>query len=365
MAALNWKASGLRLRIRAVLVDRISGAVVGTLGSVKSFSLEKNLNATVRGGATLEMDVNRPVDWRAVLVRVYITGGRNGVSETHPVITGVPTVPAEVEDDAQISTTVTLRDRTSALDDIVGMPQTFPAGQPVLYTLQQILADRGIAEPRISDAAGGTPIRETYTAKTGASWRSVVTDLAQSIGYGAAWADPMGVLVLAPYVEPAQRAPLFTVGDDPAALPTDSRVERTLKSSVPNHFILYTGSDTPLIAEGWDDLDSSPWSIYNQPVIAYSAQVEAADQASLNKQLAQVMADAKRSDTTYTLKTRFFALGEGRELELMDAGRVRLPARGLARPDPINAVATVTKINWSWAAGSVPELMTLELEGVD
>lgn len=364
MGALNWRSSGLRLRVRAALVDRISGAVVGTLGSVRSIAVEKNLNATVRNGATLEMDITRPVDWRAVLVRVYVTGELNGASETHPIITGVPTVPAEVEDDAQISTTVTLRDRTSALDDIVGSPQTFPAGQPVLYTLQQILADRGIAEPRISDAAGGTPIRETYTAKTGASWRSVVTDLAQSIGYGAAWADPMGVLVLAPYVEPAQRAPLFTVGDDPAALPTDNHVERTLKSSVPNHFILYTGSDTPLIAEGWDDLDSSPWSVYNQPTIAYSAQVEAADQASLNAQLARVMADARRSDTTYTLKTRFFALGEGRELELMDAGRVRLPARGLAR-EPIDAVATVTKINWSWTAGSVPELMTLELEGVD
>lgn len=364
--SIDYRSSGIAHRVWAQLISRATGATVGYVTKdLRAFTLEKNLNATTRNGATLDLAVTQDIDWSSVVVRLWLVLTLGAWEETHPLITGYPTVSGYDRKDGAVDVDVTIKDMTSVLDDVLGKNVAYPAGTLAVSVMSSILDDLHVRDYRVESSPA--TLQTAITAKPGDTWRSVVTAIAEHIGYAAAWSDPRGKIILAPYLAPEARAEVFTVGYDERSISLPSVAEER-KTEAANHFVLTTGGESPLVAEGWNTDPLSPFSTVNQRIIAHYEQVEADSQATLNAKLTQVMADEVRPNTSYTVSHRWFPLSVSEELELQDAGRIVAPARvvdGQTIVQPLDAKVTLTKQSFTWSKGEPLSVVQAEFRGVE
>ena len=362
---MDYTASGLQQRITVDVLDRVTRAELGELPGVSAVSIEKNLYNEYRMGGSLDVDLKKPISWRSSLVRIWLHLEHRGEHEKHPLLTGLPTVAGDTQTDTVLRLQAVLKDTTALLDDMLGRTWAYASGTVVTTAIQAVFTLLGIPESYVEPS--------TATLRTDASWppdatyRKLINELADTIGYAAVWSDSMGVLYVQPYLSPNDRAEVFTLGWSRRSV-TLPEVKREYPDEMPNHFILYTGDEAPLIAEGWNDDPDSPYSTVNQRVVPYTAQVDAADQATLNQQLATVMAQNREGSRTFEVVHRWFPIDKSRVIELQSAGRLKAPAyvyRGTAIQQELNVKVSLVQQSFSWAKGEAMSHVTTRLRGAE
>lgn len=349
---MDYRASGLTHHVWVELIDRVSGETLDRLDGMRGGTVSWNAARTVRGGGTLDVALLAPVQWSQVIVRVWVTLTSGGEVEDHPMLTGMPVVDGDTRTPAGADGTVTIADPTTLLDDVIGSPVGWDAGTVVTDAIAGIMDQVGLASSVVaSDAVLRAAM--SWTAVGEVTWRNVVTEMAAAVGYGAAWADAMGVVHVRPYVLPSARATMvdLAVGPQSMIAPT---VEVEAKTVAPNHFVLTTSDEVPLRAEGWNHDPDSPYSTVNQWVVPYRDSVEAVDQATLDALLERVMVEQSRPATTFGMSWLWHPLGVDRRVQLGDVARLAIPAsqfRGVEVAPPVDVRATVEEMSWSWADG--------------
>lgn len=360
---MDYFASGLTQEVSVEILDRKTRASLGTLDGVDGFSVEKNLYNTLRGGGSMTVDLQTPIEWGKVMLRIWLTLRLGTEEESHPLLTAFPSLSGSSETVTGVRVTPVLKDPTTLLDDLLGRHWAYPEGTVVTEAMAEVFDELGLSEVRITPSA--STLRSPFTKGPEETYRNLLTGLGEAIGYGATWTDSMGVYRIEPYIEPGLRAEVFRLGygDRSVTLPT---VETEEKLEAPNHFVLTTGDEDPLVAEGWNDDPESPYSVVNQRVIPYTEQVEAVDQATLDAKLAQVMASEALPDTRYTVQFRWFPIDPERQIELQDAGRYVSPqrvVRGVVVREPVDARVTMTNMSFSWSKGDPLSKVTAVLRG--
>lgn len=351
---MDYRAQGIQQLIRCQLLDRVTRAEVAQLAGLRSLRIEHNVNNQVRGGGTLEVALREAVDWKQVIVRLWVVLRHRGEVETHPMLTGLPALSGSTRAGRMSVATLVIKDLTVLLDDVLGRYWVVTAGTVVTTAVRDILTGLGIAELTITESSA--VLRSDLTCGPGDTYRRLINDLLEAINYAAIWTTTRGVFVAQPDVAPAARPELFPLEPGPRAIRAD-QVGAELDTDVPNHFVLTTrgdGDQTSLVAEGWNDDPDNPYSTANQRAIPYTAEVEATDQAALNSQLDRIVAEYRWSPRKFSVQWRWFPIGPDRQIEVKDAGRLvaaGVTVRDVVVDEPIDTAVTVESMGWSWQAG--------------
>lgn len=352
---MDYAAQGIRHLTRIQLLDRTSRAEVARLDGAREFRIDHNLHSSPRGGGSITVDLAHPVNWRQVIVRLWVVLRWRGEQEAHPLLTGLPAVTGLERGPGRATAAVVVKDLTVLLDDMLGTTWVYPAGTVVTTAIRQVFTLIGITDLLITDSTATLRSHVTWEP-TDTYWR-VLTDLAEAIGYAAPWTTTRGVFVVQPYVLPANRPEMFRLEPGPRAIHT-ATVGAEVEQDVPNHFVITSrgdGESAALVAEGWNDDPANDFSIVNSRTIPYTAEVEAADQTALDAHLARVMAEYRSAAPKYSVSWRWKPVSPARQIELADAGRLRSPALTGAAGDiaaAIDAKVTVESMSWSWQDGN-------------
>lgn len=202
------------------LVDQ-DGRFVQTLDTMPSFRWVWDIDLAARGAGTVDVltgglaSVGLPetVDWESYRLRLshalYPAGEAAPI--VNPVWWGVPTRPAE-SGPSQSITSLTCVDATGPLAVPTTETREYGPGAVVTEQIAQLLDDALVGRYAITPHPGQLQRLLSFPPDT--MWSTVINQLAESIGYGAAYADPTGVVRLDPYRRPSQRATLVTVQPD-------------------------------------------------------------------------------------------------------------------------------------------------------
>lgn len=351
---MDYAAQGITYLTRVQLLDRVSRAEVGQLDGVREFRVDHNLHSSPRGGGSLTVDLAHPVNWRQVIVRLWVVLRWRGEQETHPLLTGLTAVSGMDRGPGRATATVIIKDLTVLLDDVLGATWVHPAGTVVTTAIRQVFTTIGITDVLITDSPA--TLRSDLTWEPADTYRRVITDLAEAINYAAPWTTTRGTFVVQPYVLPTARPELFKLEPGPRAIHAAS-VGAEAEQDVPNHFVLTSrgdGENPSLVAEGWNDDPANDFSIVNSRTIPYTAEVEAADQTALDAHLARIMAEYRTAASKYAVTWRWRPVDPSRQIELGDAARLRAPALNRGGGDiaaAIDAKVTVESMSWSWQDG--------------
>lgn len=351
---IDYAAQGIQQLVRVQLLDRVTRAELAQLDGARSLKVNHNLNRTPRGGGDLIVDVREPVTWSQTIVRLWVALVWRGEFETHPMLTAYPTVAGVDRTPGLARVHLTLKDLTVRLDDQLGRRWAYPEGQVVTDAVRQVFALLGISGVQITDHPA--TLRSSLVWQPDDTYRRMLTDLLDAIGYAAPWTTTRGVFVCQPYVLPADRPEVLTLEPGPSAT---HRPELSIEqpTEVPNHFVLIgrgDGENDDLVAEGWNDDPASPYSTANQRAIPYSAEVDAVDQATLDAQLARIMAEYRQPPTKYTVRWRYRPVAAGQPVEVGNAIRLRAPSvtrAGVEVAQAVDTAATIESQQWSWQDG--------------
>lgn len=349
---MDYTASGLTTKVSVDVLDRVSRVTLGALGGVGALRVEKNLYNDLRMGAQVDVDVQEPVSWRNVMLRIWMVLELDGEVQRHPLVTGVPRVGGSTRTDTALQVSATVMDPTCLLDDVVGSTYALAEGVVVTTALAAIFQTLGLTQFSYVKPSSST-LRTPFSKPPETTWRQVINDLSGTLGYAAAWSDSLGLIHVEPYVDPSERPEVFEVGYGERSI-TLPKVTLEYPDERPNHFVLVTTDEEPLTAEGWNDDPDNPYSTVNQRVVPYYAQVEAADQASLNTQLDNIMAANRSGGRVYRVEHRWFPVGADRVLELQAAGRLMAPAylvRGVRVEEALDVKVALVQQSFSWAKG--------------
>lgn len=117
-----------------------------------------------------------------------------------------------IREDGAASGSVSLYGVLKVADDrLCGLPYTVSAGVNAVNSARDILNALGL---RTSVTASSYTLANDHTFDADDSYLTVVNWLLSAAGYGSAYADPMGTVVLAPYVDASKREPVFTFKAD-------------------------------------------------------------------------------------------------------------------------------------------------------
>ncbi len=201
----DWR-TGHRTEALYFRLFKTDGTDLGTLDGVESCTLDGSIFADVRWTGRLSWSGTTAIPWRDVLVQPWYQvqgGGAWPLGMFYcrsPKTTRTDTTPLAAD--------VTLYDATLRLGaDWTSQPApvSIPAGAGIASTVTTRLQAAGISKYAI------TPTSKTLSAplvyETGDSEAKILNGLLAAAGYWSVHADPYGVILGEPYVDPSTRVP--------------------------------------------------------------------------------------------------------------------------------------------------------------
>lgn len=235
-------------RVESWRVDLLTGddAPVGVLSGVAGCWLEQNASALIHGGGSMDLtDVGQDVDWLTMRAQPWWTVAGYG---SWPL--GVYLLASPVEQVRAWGRTwhVELLDKLTVLDqDKIATSFSLPAGTVVTDAVRQVILDAGETAVAITGSPETLPAGMVWEA--GTSRLRIVNDLLGTINYWALRCDRYGRYTAAPYVPPAERAPVraFMPGPDAIHVPEVTRDQDLI--AVPNRVVVIarSGLDEPAL----------------------------------------------------------------------------------------------------------------------
>lgn len=199
---------------RFVRVSRLTGYEVGEVGGVRTGTLDVNQDTATYESA--QVDTAAYLDVGSDLLRCYLDAAwEDGSSESVCLGTWLCSVPGRSIDGSIETCTAYLDGRLQELqDDSFESPIVVPAGTNIVAYAKQIAAGIGLAvNATPSSAALGAPWSfglEGDRDEDGGSKLDAVNALLRLAGYSSASTDERGTVVMQPYRNPTDRAPVWT-----------------------------------------------------------------------------------------------------------------------------------------------------------
>lgn len=186
--------------------DRILGPLDGVLGG----KVDLSTSATVRGSGSLDVVLPRDANLDLLSHRVRVSYEWDG--GVVPLITALPSVPAEDFGGTSKRLTIALKDKLSILDgDAFGYSYAIPAGANLVAAVHAILLSAGqTALIEASDATSGGRTWDPNESKL-----RIINDLLDAANYSSLFADGLGRFRALPYVEPHARPLMWHFEDTP------------------------------------------------------------------------------------------------------------------------------------------------------
>ena len=250
---------------RFMRVSRLTGYETEQLDGIISGTLQ--LNQDTATFETADLVVTHRIDLGADLIRGYLDATwEDGSEESVCLGTWLCSVPSRHINGVLEDGVAVLDGRLKELaQDKFEAPVVVAAGENAIsYAV-------GIAQgARL--ACSATPSDSTLTTDwtfglqasgegDGGSKLKAVNALLALAGYGSASTDRMGNVVMAPYVDPAQRTPVWTFEEGVNAIYLEEADEEYDTSDVKNVMqAIYEDSESTVIGEAVDDDPMSPYS---------------------------------------------------------------------------------------------------------
>lgn len=285
---------GIKIRVRTP-----SGLLVGELDGVDGGTIDFSAAASVKGSGSMTVrDVGQTVDWVSDLFQpVYIVDGIE-----YPLGVFVASVPTDDWDDEGRVWDVELMDRTSILDrSALETSLSIPAGANVVDSVTAVIGMAGIDPGAITPSTH--TLRGNLVWEAGTTLLKVVNELLDSVNFFSLYCDGDGRFQVAPYVEPSRRAVRVNFVDGANCTYTPKWKGEQDIYSIPNRVIAVTASsaDEPaLTAVARNENPESPFSFQGRGrwVDEVIADVEAADQATLNAYVARRLVELSSATAT-------------------------------------------------------------------
>lgn len=205
-----------------------SDVLLGTLGGVQNGNLSFSVSADVRGSGSITLTKLKDIDWLHSRVRVYY----NEV----PLITAIPSVPAEEYDDAEVSMQVDLFDKSSILlGDNFGGSYSVAAGTDIINKVKEVIASTG--ETKIAIEPSSATLANNMVWEANTNKLKIVNDLLSAANYWSLACDGMGYFRSTPYTAPAYRPVMYNFVDNEEGLYLPAFARNYDPYSVPNRII--------------------------------------------------------------------------------------------------------------------------------
>ena len=336
LIAANADAADVVLGDRAILTDS-SGVekedTVFTVTSMSSFAGYTNIYYTPDAAVptqtgdllkTATVTTDQVIDWLNLRVRPMIRIARLGGGDDPDgtlVPAGVYLCAAPVEE----WTSPGLRRRVELADKLSILDQDIASGDPIGLTAYSALPGDNIIN-LVTDLIGETgerypaiqPDTKTLTAPLlwdiGTTRLKIINDLLDAAGYFSLWCDGWGQYQATPYVQPADRTPVyesllpFSSGPNSLMDPTWTR-DRDIYS-IPNRYLVVSQGDgeTPALTSVAMNLNpNSPYSFGNRGrwITTVEIGVEALTQTELDTIAAARLSAATSITNQITLQHIF------------------------------------------------------------
>lgn len=283
---------------RFMRVSRSTGYETAQLDGIKGGTLQLNQDTATFESATL--GTARYFDLGSDLIRCYLDAAwDDGTTESVCLGTWLATIPGRSVDGVQETCTAYCDGRLQELqDDSFSAPAIVDAGENIVDTAAAIARQAGltvVATPsdKVLGAAWSFGL-QSQGDEDGGSKLDAVNSLLSLAGYSAASTDVLGRVVMAPYVDPDRRTPVWTFEEGINATFLSKADEERDSRDVCNVVLaIYESDEQTTIGEAVDDDPMSPYSTVSlgrRKVVKYS----------YNSTATQVEADAKAADLLKT-----------------------------------------------------------------
>ena len=279
-------------------VSRSTGYEIQQLEGIKGGTLQLNQDTATFESATLE--TARYFDLGADLVRCYLDAEwQDGTTESVCLGTWLATIPGRSVDGVQEACTAYCDGRLQELqDDSFSAPVTVDAGENIVSTAAAIAQQAGLTVVYTpSDAVLGTAWTfgmQSQDEEDGGSKLDAANSLLSLAGYGSASTDATGRVIMAPYVDPDRRTPVWTFEEGlNATFLAKADEERDSRDVCNVVLAIYESDEQTTIGEAVDDDPMSPYStvrLGRRKVAKYA----------YNSTATQAEADAKAADLLKT-----------------------------------------------------------------
>ena len=283
---------------RFMRVSRSTGYETAQLDGIKGGTLQLNQDTATFESAVL--GTARYFDLGSDLVRCYLDAEwEDGTAESVCLGTWLATIPGRSVDGVQETCTAYCDGRLQELqDDSFSAPAIVDAGENIVSTAAAIARQAGltvVATP--SDKALGAAWSfglQSHGDEDGGSKLDAVNSLLSLAGYSAASTDALGRVVMAPYVDPGRRTPVWTFEEGVNATFLSKAEEERDSRDVCNVVLaIYESDEQTTVGEAVDDDPMSPYSTVSlgrRKVAKYS----------YNDTATQAEADAKAAELLKT-----------------------------------------------------------------
>lgn len=266
---------------------------------------------------SIEMITESELDWPVQRVRPVVTITSARWTDTVPLGVFMLTDPVP-EPTEPVTWSVAGFDLLYLLDQRLTAPVSYPAGQPILTAIRQVLTTRGIFTDRIDNSRALDTLSEprVWTIEFDGTYLTVVNDLLAMVGYEQLAMTAEGDAAAAPKILADQRpiawrydaqAPTSIVDDD-------NRGYETRNTDAPNFWLFWRSDverdDPPVIGDGLYAVENASIGPSSQDarggLIIRSRNdgpIEASSQADLETNADAIVASEIQSAATYRFTT--------------------------------------------------------------
>ena len=205
---------------------------LGTLDGVSGCTLDGSVWTPIRWGGSLEWAGTDPVDWGQVMIQPVYHVRDVGEWPLGMFLARSPRIEHDSTVDLKVS--AQLYDLTYKLAQWAKLPAplSLPAGTVVTTAIAAQLQLGGIT--RFSVTPSTAVLKAPMAWDSGESRLKVINDLAASISYWSAHADPNGIILVDPYAAPLERSPAWGFAPGDASIYVPRWAEEQDDFDVPN-----------------------------------------------------------------------------------------------------------------------------------
>ena len=271
---------------------------LGTLDGVSGCTLDGSVWTPIRWGGSLEWAGTDPVDWGQVMIQPVYHVRDVGEWPLGMFLARSPRIEHDSTVDLKVS--VQLYDLTYKLAQWAKLPAplSLPAGTVVTTAIAAQLQLGGIT--RFSVTPSTAVLKAPMAWDSGESRLKVINDLAASISYWSAHADPNGIILVDPYAAPLERSPAWGFAPGDASIYVPRWAEEQDDFDVPNRLSgvqkVTDGVSPATYTAVLDSLDpASPYTAARRGFFVDGdtlRDVDAADAAALKAAVDRALLDA-------------------------------------------------------------------------
>ncbi|MHB1323997.1 MAG: hypothetical protein ACYCXZ_06605 [Coriobacteriia bacterium] len=293
-----------------------SGEIVGTLDNVLGGSIAENLNTSLKASGSL--DLVGDVDLGDDRVRIILHAEEADDSADVVLGTFLASTPSRMHNDRDTTARLSLYSTLLVIDeDRLEETLSVATGSDIVAVARTLAVDAGVSAIALPSAyTNTTPL----LFEAGRTKLDVVNALLEYAGYASATMNPLGVVVMAPYIVAASRALAWTFRDGDGSMffpevPIESDWYHT-----PNVVVVVptnpSGALVPAKAENNDPACPLSTVTRGRRIVRHESISDAPNQAAVQAKANLLLATSSNNVTTGTIRHTYAPIALGDHVRL-------------------------------------------------